>query len=111
MKKDLFYYATETGKRPLTEWLSKLKDVVAKSKIQARLDRLALGDYGDCKHIRYGIYELRINYGPGYRVYYREIKSEFIVLLLNGGSKKKQKKDIDMAIKYWNEFKGGYSYD
>lgn len=70
-------------------------------KIQTRLNRLIHANYGDCKHIRHGVYELRIDYGPGYRVYFFELQSKQIVILLLGGTKRTQAKDIEQAIPHW----------
>ena len=86
-------------------WFLKLKDRGAKARIQARLDRLALGNPGDFKPVRNGIYELRIDCGPGYRIYYLQKKSLLIVLLV-GGDKSSQDNDIEQAIalaNHWQE--------
>lgn len=94
-------YVTSAGKEPFTEWLHSL-DKVAQTVIRARLVRVRLGNFGDCKPIKgvVGIWELRIVYGPGYRVYFGKIDNEFVVLLL-GGDKGSQKRDIAKAEKYW----------
>ncbi len=86
-------------------WFLKLKDRGAKARIQARIDRLALGNPGDTKPVRNGIYELRIDCGPGYRVYYLQNKSLLIVLLI-GGDKSSQDSDIEQAValaNHWQE--------
>lgn len=78
------------------EWLENLRDERAKARIIARLDRLAAGNPGDVKPVGDGVSELRINYGPGYRVYYMQHGAELIVLLC-GGDKSTQDKDIRKA--------------
>ncbi len=74
-------------------WFCDIKDKLAKAKILTRLDRLSLGNFGDCKSLGQGIFELRIHFGPGYRIYFGLLDSE-IVLLLLGGTKSSQRRDI-----------------
>ena len=69
-----------------------------------RLDRVSLGNFGDCHGVGDGVQELRIDYGPGYRVYFGQVGST-IVLLLFGGDKSTQAKDIEQAKRYWNEYR------
>lgn len=78
------------------KWLDKLRDIQARSRVLVRIKRLADGNPGDVKSVGEGIYELRIHYGPGYRVYYTKIDDE-IVLLLVGGNKSTQSSDIEKA--------------
>ncbi len=80
-----------------------LKDRQARVKILRRIDRLALGNFGDCKPLREGVWELRIDAGPGYRVYYVRA-GDRIILLLCGGDKRKQGVDIARAIDYWQDY-------
>jgi putative addiction module killer protein len=77
-------------------WLSRLRDDVAVAKITIRIDRLRLGNPGDVKPVGGGVSEMRIDYGPGYRVYYAEHR-ETMILLLHGGTKKTQREDIREA--------------
>ena len=80
-----------------TKWMKRLRDTDAKARINVRIRRISLtGNFGDVKPVGDGVYELRIDYGPGYRVYYSQRGSE-IVLLLIGGDKSSQQKDIDKA--------------
>ena len=79
------------------KWIDGLKDVRARAKIQVRIQRLADGNPGDVKPVGEGVSELRIDYGPGYRVYYKQLGSE-VVFLLAGGDKKSQTADIKRAI-------------
>ena len=100
----LEYYITETIKIPFKEWLESLKDIHARAKIRVALDRLRLGNFGHAKSIGEGVYELKIDYGPGYRVYYA-FTGKTIVLLLLGGDKVSQSKDIARAKEYRRAFK------
>jgi len=86
------------------DWLASLEDLKARARIAARLDRLSLGNFGDCKPLREGVSELRIDWGPGYRVYYAML-GRTCVLLLCGGDKRRQASDIKRAIKYLEDFK------
>ena len=105
MHKELRIYKTDRGKEPFSEWLNGLKDVSARARIRARLDRLVVGNYGDCKSINKDIKELRMTFGPGYRVYFTELDN-VIVILLCAGSKSTQKKDIERANKYIHDLRG-----
>jgi putative addiction module killer protein len=87
------------------KWFRKLKDRKAKAKILFRIQRIENnGNFGDCEPIGNGISELRIHYAKGYRVYIKEQKGT-ITLLLNGGDKSTQQKDIDNAKSLWNKYK------
>ncbi|WP_304596514.1 type II toxin-antitoxin system RelE/ParE family toxin [Adlercreutzia caecimuris] len=88
------------------KWLKRLRDADAKARINVRIRRVSLtGNFGDAKPVGDGVFELRIDYGPGYRVYYSQRGRE-IVLLLIGGDKSSQQKDIDKAKKLNAEYKG-----
>jgi putative addiction module killer protein len=97
-------YQTRSGSKPFREWLIALKDIEARAAIRVRINRLRLGNLGDCRHISDGIYELRIHHGPGYRIYFGDLDGENVVLLC-GGSKRTQKRDIKKAQEYWQEFR------
>lgn len=97
-------YTDKHAQRPLTVWLDALKDLRAKAHIQARMVRVAAGNFGDCKPLRDGVQELRIDYGPGYRVYLSR-QGPVLVLLLCGGDKGNQDRDIDRAIEYLTDWK------
>lgn len=86
--------------------MDSIKDIKTQVKIDLRLARLRLGNFGDSKNLGYGVYELRIHYGPGYRIYYG-LEGKTIVLLLCGGDKGSQKRDIKKAMAFWKAFKGG----
>jgi putative addiction module killer protein len=80
-----------------SRWLAKLRDDEAFARVHARIRRLILGSFGDVKPVGKSVWEMRIDYGPGYRVYYTQVGS-IVVLLLVGGTKKTQQSDIDHAI-------------
>ena len=80
-----------------TKWMHGLRDRKARAHIQTRIDRLQLGLLGDVKPVRDGIYELRIDYGPGYRVYYIK-RDQQLIILLAGGDKRTQYRDIKTAL-------------
>ncbi len=100
----LEYYINEAGKLPFKEWLENLKDVRARAKIRISLDRIRLGNFGHARSVGEGVHELKIDYGPGYRVYYA-FTGKTIVLLLLGGDKASQSKDIVRAKEHWKAFK------
>ena len=86
-----------------SNWLTKLKDIQGKVSILRRIKRLNVGNFGDFKYLESNIYELRITTGPGYRVYYTR-KEEKIILLLIGGDKSTQQKDIKKAKTILKEY-------
>lgn len=96
-------YVTGEGKSPFREWLHALRDVRARAKIRVRLNRIRLGNFGDAKSVGDGVSELRIPYGPGYRVYFARTGST-VVLLLCGGDKSTQSRDISTAKTYWLDY-------
>ena len=79
------------------DWFSGLRDIRARVRIQARIDRAELGNFGDCAPVGEGVSEMRIHYGPGYRVYFVQRGFE-VVILLAGGDKSSQAKDIKRAL-------------
>jgi putative addiction module killer protein len=100
----LYYYQTASGKQPFIEWLAVLNDRQARVKIQARLARVAVGNFGDVETVGEGVLELRVDWGPGYRVYFARV-GRVIVLLLCGGDKSTQQKDIDRAKDFFKDYK------
>jgi putative addiction module killer protein len=96
-------YILPNGKRPLKEWLNELHQNT-QIRIRKRLIRLGAGDLGGTKHIEDGMFELRLDFGPGYRIYFGMDGKEIILLLL-GGDKSTQRNDIKKASEYWNEYK------
>lgn len=84
-------------------WVRRLRDETARARVLVRIRRLSLGNFGDVKPVGGGISELRIDYGPGYRIYFRQ-RGETLVLLLAGGTKKTQEADIAKAKKLAQEW-------
>ncbi|CAD5249667.1 MULTISPECIES: type II toxin-antitoxin system RelE/ParE family toxin [unclassified Imperialibacter] len=90
------------------KWLKKLKDSRAKAKILFRIQRIEEhGNFGDCEPVGQGLSELRIHYGKGYRVYLKDVNGR-IVLLINGGDKSSQQKDIGKAKQLWEDYKNAF---
>ena len=100
----LVYYLDDNGKAPFLEWLYSLRDKMAVYRIRSRLDRVELGNFGTAKALGDGVSELKIDHGPGYRVYYA-MNGKTVVLLLIGGDKSTQHKDIETAKAYWKRQK------
>ena len=100
---DIRRYRTATGDEPFTRWLVDLADRQAKARILVRLERLEVGNFGDSRFLRDGVNELRIDSGPGYRVYFGRDGNTVIVLLC-GGDKRKQDTDIEKAVALWQEY-------
>ena len=103
-ERELEVYITEEGRAPFLDWRNALRDVRGRAKIRTRLDRVQLGNFGDCGGVGGGVEELRIDYGPGYRVYFGQVSSK-VVLLLCGGDKSTQAEDIREAKNYWKDYK------
>jgi putative addiction module killer protein len=97
-------YADAKGRSPFEVWLNGLRDLNARAIIRERIARLMLGNFGDAKAIGDGVFELRVTFGPGYRIYFAE-DGKRIIVLLGGGSKRAQAKDIGRARICWNEYK------
>ena len=102
--KELLAYRTREGRTPLNEWLDELDDQNIVARVLARLARVRRGNLGDCKSVGEGVSELRVDYGPGYRVYFAQ-KGQTLVILLCGGDKRTQEKDIQRAKQYWHDYK------
>jgi putative addiction module killer protein len=102
----LKYFLEDDGSAPFLEWLSNLRDRNAHARISARLNRVKLGNFGVVKALGDGVNELKIDYGPGYRLYYA-MNSRTVVLLLIGGDKSTQSQDIKLAKTYWQRQQRG----
>jgi putative addiction module killer protein len=101
---DIRIYTDAIGRAPFEDWLNALKDVQGRARIRARLARLQAGNFGDCKPLRDGVQELRIDHGPGYRVYLSR-QGSVLVLLLCGSDKSEQDKSIKQALAYLTDWK------
>ncbi len=97
-------YTTDDDRTPFDEWYYCLRDAKVKTKIAQRINRISQGNLGDYRAVGEGVCELRIDYGPGYRVYFGQVGST-IVLLLCGGDKSTQAQDIRKAIEYWKDYR------
>jgi len=97
------HYLTVSGRDPYQQWLDQLKDLKGRVAIQRRIDRLTEENFGDHKFCQDGVWELRVDIGPGYRVYYT-LEGKTIVLLLCGGSKRTQAADVKEAVRYWRDY-------
>ncbi len=97
-------YQTSNGHTPYAEWLESLTDKQAKARIVVRVNRVAAGNFGDCKPLRDGVQELRIDHGPGYRVYLSR-QGPVLVLLLCGSDKSNQSRAVEQAIDHLNDWK------
>lgn len=97
-------YLTKDGGSPFNEWLQGLRDLKARARIRTRLDRLSLGNTGDYALVGDGVFELRFFFGPGYRVYYG-MEDDTKVVLLGGGTKDTQRRDIRIAKVYWEDYR------
>jgi putative addiction module killer protein len=100
---EIRHYVTASGHDVFDEWLRKLNDRRAAAKVAVRINRLAACNFGDCKPLNEGVWELRIDWGPGYRVYYAMLEQE-CVLLLVGGDKRRQTADVKRAVEYWHDY-------
>ena len=98
------YYRTPAGKAPAQEWLSAIKDKLTQAILYKRIRQAGLGQFGKTRNVGDGVWELKIDYGPGYRVYYG-IHGDELILILMAGSKRTQTADIKKARAYWIEWK------
>lgn len=96
-------YTLEDGRIPFREWLEGLKDREARARIRVRINRIRLGNFGDTKSVGGGVSELRISHGPGYRVYFGRTGTT-VVILLHGGDKTSQARDVKLARQQWADF-------
>ncbi|MGB5962827.1 MAG: type II toxin-antitoxin system RelE/ParE family toxin [Coleofasciculaceae cyanobacterium] len=102
--REIRIYTTPNGRSPFSEWRDSFRDRRARAKIRTRIDRVEDGNLGDCKSVGEGIFELRIDYGAGYRIYFGQEES-IIIILLCGGDKSTQAQDIQRAREYWEDYK------
>lgn len=100
---EILHYQTAAGTVVYQEWVRQLRDKIAEMKFAVRIERLRNGNFGDVKPVGQGIYELRIDFGPGYRIYYAVVGRR-IILLLCGGDKRRQSADIAAATQYVRDY-------
>ena len=96
-------YVDRSGRNPFDRWFDRLEDST-QARIAVALDRLERGNFSVAKGVGTGVFELRLDFGPGYRVYFGK-DGETLVILLGGGSKKRQQADIEAAQRLWQEYK------
>lgn len=97
-------YVRADGSCPFNDWITSLRDRQGRARIRTRIARVRLGNLGDCEPVGSGVLELKIDYGPGYRVYCGQVGAKLIILLC-GGDKSSQSEDIRKAIEYWEDYK------
>lgn len=102
--RELAEYLTPDGRSPFREWLRGLKDVRTRAIVRVRLNRVRLGNLGHCRELAEGVSELKIDHGPGFRVYFGE-DGDTLVILLCGGDKSTQRADIQRAKAYWRDYR------
>ena len=102
-RKSLEIYRDARGWEPFTEWYKTISDLRTQARIRNRLRRVETGNLGNCKPVGQGVAELRLDFGPGYRVYFAELADRLI--LLTAGNKSTQQRDIKRAQAYWAEYK------
>jgi len=103
MEQQVRIYALPDGRIPYLDWFAKLRDRRAQQRIQARIARVRLGNFGQTRSVGGGVQELKIDYGPGYRIYFGR-DGECVVILLCGGDKGTQDEDIKEAQNYWKKY-------
>jgi putative addiction module killer protein len=103
MAMQIFHYVTPDGRDLFQDWLDRLRDRKARTAVQRRVDRLKGGGFGDCSFCRGGVWELRVDIGAGYRVYYARSGGE-LILILCAGSKSTQDADISRAVYCWQDY-------
>lgn len=100
---EILHYTTSDGLDLFVNWVTKLRDIIARVSVDRRVNRASLGNFGDHSFCRDGVWELRVDVGAGYRVYYALAGNE-VVLLLCGGDKRTQQADIARACEYWQDW-------
>jgi putative addiction module killer protein len=105
MEIEVRYYRSPAGREIYQDWLDDLRDLKGKAAVIHRVDRMTRGLWGDNAACREGVRELRIDFGPGYRVYFG-MDQGTVVLLLGGGDKSSQQRDIERAVDAWREYRG-----
>ena len=102
--RELQFYRMPSGREPFAEWYNSIQDPWTQSRIQKRLVRLGLGNFGDYRSVGSGVFELRLQFAAGYRIYFGEV-DDTVVLVLCGGDKSSQTRDITRAKTYWSQYK------
>lgn len=104
VQREVLIYVTSDGHCPYEDWFNSLKNETTQSAIEARVARIRAGNLGDYKSLGAGLIEFRIHQGPGYRIYAGQ-DGRRIIVLVNGGDKRTQRRDIDTAAIYWQDYR------
>jgi len=104
MNQTVLNYVLASGQEPVEDWLASLNDVKGRAKIRARINRIRSGNPGNFRMVEPGVLEMKLDFGPGYRVYYAKVGDK-IILLLCGGDKTTQNADIKKAAEYLSDYK------
>jgi putative addiction module killer protein len=104
-KRKAVEYTSEAGKKPFAEWLLRLKDRKGRAIILRRINQAEEGNFGSYRDLHDGLFELKIDFGPGYRIYFG-IDGDSLIVLICGGDKGGQQRDIFTARKYWADYTG-----
>lgn len=110
LERKIEYYVSDRGEQPFRDWLLALQDKEGRRKIWVQIDRLSLGNLGKCKSVGDGVMEAKIDFGPGYRVYFGLVGKTLIILLC-GGDKSTQRQNIRTARTYWADFRRRHEKD
>lgn len=100
---EIRYYISASGHEPFADWFADL-EAVTRAKVTRAIARMGQGNFSNVKTVGEGVLEYRIDFGPGYRVYFGR-DGDTLVILLTGGTKKRQQRDIDAARAYWQDYK------
>jgi putative addiction module killer protein len=103
LEREVWFFVASDGICPFVEWMDSLRDGRVHSRVSVRIRRLATGNLGDVKALKDGLFEMRLHFGPGWRVYFG-MEDAHIILLLTGGTKDSQERDIEKARGYWSEY-------
>lgn len=103
-RRQVEFYVREDDATPYLEWFWSIRDRRTRNRIARRIDRIEQGNFGDHRSVGEGVWELRLFFGPGYRIYFAEA-GDTVVLLLCGGDKRSQQQDIERAKTYWHDYK------
>ena len=103
-EQEVLVYAGSDGREPFAEWLRGLRHGQTRNRIRQRIARVRLGNFGDARSVGEGVHELRIQFGPGFRVYFGR-EDDAVVILLCGGDKSTQARDIERAHDYWRDYR------
>lgn len=101
----VLHYLDPRGRDPYQDWLDAVRDITGRVAVQRRIDRIVdTGNLGSHRFCRDGVWELKVDVGPGYRVYYAGVKKAVVLLLLCGGTKRGQERDIAQAVMHWKDY-------